>query len=382
VLIVSGHHALLAKSPDPGSITDVTTSIEQCGGKSAMNQWMPFIVALLSLTGAALRAQNISPSTQPDPGRRVLAVAGREISAEQLEQMLAGNNRQRDVKVAKQLSGLELTERLSAARLARCEANLPGPDARRALIALADRASFLDPPTSEIPTIAEPDPQAQNGMIALSEDYIKTAIHQLPNFYATRVTISFEHNKKPLHWVSTESAIVRYRDGQEERPSVTPVRPGNGSGAGGMTTAGEFGPILYVVLADSVQGNLTWSHWEQGEAGPEAVYRYAVIAGKSHYRVNGLFRGYHAEITIDPSNGTIRRLVLRADPVPNLPLVKADIVVEYGPVELGGKTYICPLKGIALSATWNRWWLNDVAFEKYHLYHANAQLLPGFANVP
>ena len=90
-----------------------------------MKQLMPFVVALLSLTGAALRAQNISASTQLKfpAGRRVLALAGREISGEQLEQMLAGSNREPDVKVAKQLSELELTERLSAARLARCEAS-------------------------------------------------------------------------------------------------------------------------------------------------------------------------------------------------------------------------------------------------------------------
>jgi hypothetical protein len=152
--------------------------------------------------------------------------------------------------------------------------------------------------------------------------------------------------------------------------------------AGGMTTIGEFGPILYVALVDSAQGNLTWSHWEQGAAAPEAVYRYAVIAGKSHYHVDGQFRGYHGEITVDPSNGTIRRLVLRADPEPSLPLLRAEMVVEYGPVELGGKTYICPLKGVALSAKWNRWWLNDVAFEQYHLYQASARVLPGFSEVP
>jgi hypothetical protein len=349
-----------------------------------MKQLMAFVVALLSLTGTALRAQSISASTQwkPPAGRRILALPGREISGEQLERMLAGSAREPDVRVAEQLSGLDLTERLSTAGLARCEANLRGPDARRALIALADRSSLLDPPASEIPDIAEPDPQAQRGMIALSEDYVKKAIHQLPNLYATRVTTSFQHNKKPLHWVTTESVIVRYRNGQEERPRVRTVRAGDGSGTGGMTTAGEFGPILSVALADSAQGNLTWSHWEQGAAGPEAVFRYAVLAGKSHYHVDGQFRGYHGEITVDPSDGTIRRLVLRADTEPSLPLLRADIVVEYGPVELGGKTYICPLKGVAFSAKWNRWWLNDVAFEQYHLYQANAQLLPGFGKVP
>ena len=126
-----------------------------------MKQLMPFVVALLSLTGAALRAQNISASTQPKPpaGRRVLALAGREITGEQLEQMLAGSIREPDVKVAKQLSELELTERLSAARLARCQANLHGPEARRALIALATgrHSSILQYqkflPSRELPSV-------------------------------------------------------------------------------------------------------------------------------------------------------------------------------------------------------------------------------------
>ena len=149
-----------------------------------------------------------------------------------------------------------------------------------------------------------------------------------------------------------------------------------------MTTAGEFGPILNAALLDSAHGNLTWSHWEQGAGVPEAVFRYAVIAGKSHYNVDGQFPGYHGEITIDPSNGTILRLVLRADPKPSLPLLKADFVLEYGPVQLGGKTYICPLKGVALSAESKRLWLNDIAFEQYHLYRASAQILGGPSQGP
>jgi hypothetical protein len=345
-----------------------------------MKQWMPFVVAFVSLTGATLRSQRISESTQPKlpPGQRVLA--GRQVSGEQLEQMLAAANREPDTKLAKQLSELELTERLSAARLTRCEANLPGPAAGRALRALADRSSFLDPPASELPTLAEPGPEAQRRMIALCVDYVKQTIHQLPNLYATKVTTSFQHNlkdKKPLHWVSTESAIVRYRDGQELLGSSEFE-----TGAAGMTTSGEFGPILNAALLDAGQGNLTWSHWEQGAATSEAVYRYAVIAGKSHYSVNGQFPGYHGEITVDPSNGTILRLVLKADPKPSLPLLRADFVIEYGPVELGGKTYICPVKGVALSASPKLWWLNDIAFEQYHLYRASAQILAGSTEGP
>jgi hypothetical protein len=342
-----------------------------------MRQLMPFVVALVSLSGATL---GISASTHSRLPEDQHALAGRQISGEQLEQMLAGANRERDIELAKQLSELELTERLSAERLARCEAILPGPYARRALRVLADRSSFLDPPASEIPSIAEPDSEAQRRMIALTVDYVKKTIHQLPNLYATKVTSSFQHNlkdKKPVQWVSTESAIVRYRDGQEISASS-----GFQTGAAGMTTAGEFGPILYGALLDSAEGDLTWSHWEQGAATAEAVYRYAVIAGKSHYSVNGQFPGYHGEITVNPSNGTILRLVLRADLEPNLTLHKADSVIEYGPVELGGKTYICPMKSVAFSVNSKRWWLNDIAFEQYHLYRASAQILTGSSEGP
>ena len=171
---------------------------------------------------------------------------------------------------------------------------------------------------------------------------------------------------------------MRYRDGYEILGSG-----GFAAVAGGLTTTGEFGPILYTALLDATQGNLTWSHWEQGPAAAlRAVYRYTVTAEKSHYSVDGQFPGYRGEIAIDPSNGTILRLVLRADPNPSIPLLRAEVMVEYGPVELGGKMYICPLKGIALSADAKQWWLNDVAFEQYHLYRGSARVLPGYSEVP
>jgi hypothetical protein len=208
-------------------------------------------------------------------------------------------------------------------------------------------------------------------MVALSVDYASKTIRQLPNLYATKVTNSFQHKeKKPLHWVRTEIAIVRYLDGEEILGSGE-----SQLGTAGLSTSGEFGPILTAALLDAGQGDLAWSHWDQGVAGPEAVFRYAVTTGKSHYRVNGQYPAYHGEMTIDPSNGTILRLMFRADPNSSLPLLRADVVIDYGPVELGGKTYICPLKGVALSVAPKLWSLNDITFEQFHLYRASAHIL-------
>jgi len=119
------------------------------------------------------------------------AFAVERITVEQLEKLLTAAHGKQDAKVAQQLSGLELTERLSMAKLSQWEAGLPGPQSRRSLVLLADVSAFLDPPAAEIPATAAPDFAAQRRIIALTVDYASKTIHQLPNFFATRDTVRF-----------------------------------------------------------------------------------------------------------------------------------------------------------------------------------------------
>jgi hypothetical protein len=303
------------------------------------------------------------------------AFTAQRITGEQLEHLLVAIKDKPDAKVAEQLSRMEVTERLNTAMLSRCETDLTGPRAKQALLALADKSAFLEPPASEILAIAKPEFEAQRKMIALASDYVAKAIRQLPNLFATRVTTHFQDNvwdNKGFLPAGTHSAEVIYRDGQEEVNSSGPQ-----SLTTGMTTSGEFGPILLAAMLDAAQSNLAWSHWEQSAGAPTAVYRYAVDAGKSHYNVNGQFPAYRGEIAIDPVTGAILRLVMRADPPPSAPLLQADVLVDYGPVELGGKTYLCPLRSVALSLGLETGWLNDVVFDRYHLYTADTRILPG-----
>ena len=306
-------------------------------------------------------------------GLAMQASAAQRVTGEQLEEILSAAKGKPDKTVARQLYGLELTESLSPARLSRCEADVTGRHAKQALMEVADAAAFLEPDAAEIPSRPQPDSEGQRRMIALVIGYVSTTVHQLPNLYATRSTTSFRDDlqqSKPPQFVGNYQGIELYRDAEEVMQSKANAR------VKGLTTSGEFGPILGTALLDAGQGNLVWSHWEQGILGPEAIFHYSVTAEKSHYKVEKEFAGYQGEIAVDPSNGTILRLVLRADD----PLgMTADILVEYGPVDLGGKTYICPLKSIALLGGFELLWLNDVVFEQYHLYRADSHILPGFS---
>jgi hypothetical protein len=326
-------------------------------------------------------------------GASPLAFGETPVTVEQLESFVAGARTKVDAEVANHLARMELTERLSSLRLARCRANLQGSRARVALLILADRSAFLDPPAADMPAKEPPDLATQRKMIALTVDYVTRTMRHLPNLYATRVTTTFERDsgsKKPLHPVGKKSVVVLYRDGEEK---IGPRKPYQQMV--GLATSGEFGPILKTVMLDSVRGNLIWSHWEQGTAVLEAVYRYSINSQESHYKVDNEPSAYQGEIAIDPSNGAILRIVFTTDRNPTNPMEQIDpfartanISVEYGPVDLGERTYICPLRGIALSNRTHWWsetadltWLNDTVFENYHLFRSNIHILPGFQEV-
>ncbi len=151
----------------------------------------------------------------------VSAGAMTKVTVAQLEQAVATAHGAPDAKLAEQLSGLELTERLSASRFARLKADLPGEKARQALTVLADAAEFLNLPAAEIPSTAAPDLAAQRQIMSLVVSYTTKSVHALPNFFATRETTRFEDRPQvefgylPLHVVGSTSRTVVYRDGQE-----------------------------------------------------------------------------------------------------------------------------------------------------------------------
>jgi hypothetical protein len=74
-------------------------------------------------------------------------------------------------------------------------------------------------------------------------------------------------------------------------------------------------------------------------------------------------------------------------------------MIEYGPVEIGGTKYICPVRSISVmrnrsvinASEWDESFmtygpyatmLNDTEFSNYHLFGSTARILPGFTAAP
>lgn len=360
--------------------------------------------------------------------------AAKRMTVAQFDQFLSGESgsHKPDVEIARKISGIELSERLTETTLARLNQHFSsGSAAATALLLLADRSAFLDPPANELPTTPAPDAATQQHLLAAAQRFALETLPRLPNLLATRTTFSFDDSPQEgpkggyaermgMHLIGSSNAEVSVRN---ERDNVA-TKSGSGSGtgpahaAGGLMTWGEFGSALLIILSDSAHGKTTWSRWEQTSSGLMAVFHYEVPKGASHYEIDTSVQeiqaagesprwagarardvgtvsswtrtirvkpDYQGSLWIDPATGTITRVTLIADLKGNPKFERGAVLVEYGPVEIGDRTLICPVRSLALSAappTVNATfsgvateWLNENLFTNYHLFASTSRIL-------
>lgn len=334
--------------------------------------------------------------------------------------------RKSDEDIARHLAGFQLTERLTEATLSELIDQMkPGPKTALALRLLADRSAFLDPPIAETPLTDAPSAAVQQAMISAAFRYVAGTMQRLPDLLATRVTRSFDDSpllsigsgafRSPgdLHFTGTFRQEISYRDRRENLTENTESAKHHSSPPG-LTSWGEFGPLPAVILADSAKGELKWKRWEGSASRLAAVFGFNVPANASHYvviyccvrgvdgpdpdhpyitksQMANSYRGtpsYHGTISVDPETGAIHRITLESELRKSDPITVSEIAVQYDEVDIGGKSYICPVKSIAISsvlvgsetssAEWTVLRVNDVEFTDYHRFGSTLNILPGF----
>lgn len=327
------------------------------------------------------------------------------VTVAQLDQFMAGVHGQSDSKVARQLDEMVLTERVGPAQLARWQANLPGSRSRQALTMLADASAFyLRPPSSWLPD-PPPDPTTQSAILARVNDYVTRTLARLPDLSALRTTQSFDNaplgksTHPPLHFTGSFEVPVTYSKGVESRGAKKLVHPPGIHPGAGLETTGEFGPILSVVLDDAARGSIQWAHWEQTSQGKLAVFHYTVpqrhssflLAFTQNFRQVSVFPAYSGEIAVDPATGAIFHISILTGSLRAQNVFESVLTVDYDTIQLGGKNYICPVKGVAIirsivdtpgGGTDLRTELNDTAFTGYHVMRGDLTILPADTPVP
>ena len=353
----------------------------------------------------------------PRPGIEKVTVA-------QLEELV---HAQTDL--GRKLANLELTERLSTPRLDALLRVIHGERERQTLTADADLSLALAPPSDEIVNRPPPAVGEQRAILERTFGYLNEAIPRLPQFSALRNTVRFEepptrneeiwkmpHEDQTLHFATEEHATVLYQEGHEvvEKKQKLGKRHLIAGRARGLETWGTFGPILaYVVTAATTRpSTVSWKRWERGKYGDLAVFSYRIAGPNIKHEITycclpegdgtTVYRNKadaYGEFALNPDTGAIMRIVINGDldeeRDPDVPIIRSQLIVEYGPVELGGDTYICPQRSVAISRgrserILHEWgmdftvygyfetMINDVTFGDYHKFGGEARILPGF----
>lgn len=276
-----------------------------------------------------------------------------------------------DDELVPQIEKIQLTERMSTLTLYRLVGKYKlGPHVQQVLEELADRSALLKLPPGEELRQPPPDSAAQTTMLAEARHYVVHELTHLPNFIATQTTTRYDNSPVALkyfqsmtdgagfHRVGAEKHQITFRDGREvvdeSHASTGPKQKDSG-----LQSRGEFGAEAAVVLMDLEKGTAVFDHWEQTMGGPAAVFHYVVPRESSHYEVTDRCRdrvsfhdtpAYQGELALDPRSGAILRMTLEAESKSGDPLSHVASVVEYGPVVLGNRRSICPLRSLAFMA--------------------------------
>ena len=159
-----------------------------------------------------------------------------------------------------------------------------------------------------------------------------------------------------------------------------------------------------------MKSNLTWTRWENGSVATLAVFHYQVPEDKSNYHVkfccilggydpDGTPRmqvsnersAYHGDIVFSPADGSIRLLTVEADAPDGALVSSAGIAIEYATTEIGGHSYICPVRSVSVLRAHSteqkdanpassykgpvKTFLNDVRFSDYRRFGAKTKIL-------
>jgi len=194
-----------------------------------------------------------------------------------------------------------------------------------------------------------------------------------------------------VHYINAADSPVELENGAEKLPTVKDKTPW---GSNAQIALQGQGPVLTTVLQEAGD-KLNFLRWETVNGKQAAVFAFAVDKKKTHYAVNyccfpdtdqtgslhyamatgtsgpggsgpantqAAAKGnlqtttswknwkstvpYHGEVFINPETGIVVRLVTQADFKTSDVVHQEDQRIDYGPIAVGGKTLIVPVKNV------------------------------------
>jgi hypothetical protein len=339
------------------------------------------------------------------------SAGNRKISVQELKDLLTSLHaaNKTDDEVALQLKQIELTEELTPATMNSLVDSVPGKFSTEQIYILEARSSMLAPPAADLPSAAAPDAAAQQAMLAKASEYVSKSYAQLPSLTATKMTARFQDGVEAIHntgmkqtmsgnddpiWaqtslytrlMNTRTDTIESANGVEKIANTKDKVQWGPNGV--VASVAPLVPLSTILQEATSSGSPKWLRWENINGNQIAVFSFTVDKKKTHYAVNyccfpdtdtaGVINysksagggssakgnlqsvsewknfkatvGYHGELFVDPSSGTVVRTITEAEFKPSDFVHYEDIRTDYAPMPIGGKNLVVPVRTFIVS---------------------------------
>jgi hypothetical protein len=273
----------------------------------------------------------------------------------------AFQHRRSDGDLARTLRRLSLKTRLDNRTAEEMESLAPGPKSIAELERLREITRDLPLPAvvPQFDSPPAPTPEELRRVIEAARGKALAYTAGLPDFICGETVRRYESATGKANWALTDTLTLQLTYfGHLENYKLTAM---NGrkteltyEGAGGMMSKGEFGSMLLEVFAPDSRVAFAWSNWTTLRHRPAYVLSFSIAAWNSRYflmvgqRGTGSVSteaGEHGLVYIDRETEEVLRVDSEADSIPDgFPLAGATRVLDYGETEVGGRSFLLPLR--------------------------------------
>jgi hypothetical protein len=301
----------------------------------------------------------------------------------------------KDAQVAKAVRKLKLAERLDDRTVETLESEGAGPATVAELEQMRDASAYLPPPqTAVIESPSAPWAGEQERVWEAAREKSLSYTSSLPDFICTETVRRYKDPEGREDWHLADTLMLKLTYfGHKENYQLVSINnhPTHLSyeETGGAITEGEFGSLLGSVFADSSQTEYRWDHWTTLRQRPAHVYRFRIAVEHSGYQltfgtVNGyaahVSMGQHGYIYVDRETNDVVRIVAESESLPrDFPVKRAASVLDYGFVDVGGHSYLLPLRAVTRLDTLPLEHRNEVQFLDYRKFSSDATVTFGDA---
>lgn len=229
-----------------------------------------------------------------------------------------------------------------------------------------------------------PTQQQQNAILGNIAQFVNEYLNTIPNLICSQTTEQYKANKNGEHWRKGDTLTARLTlvDGRESakllRVNDVPISSIHHTWKRPLTTEGEFGDMLSVVLSRGSDAQITWNRWETLNGRHVAVFDYAI--DKQHSKLSlslsDLARAvlpYSGSLFADPESGTVWRVTDRVTEIPKeLQTLEMQTVLDYGEISIGGKSYVLPIHATAMERSKQDTVRNQITFADYRKFEAES----------